>query len=97
MNRTLTLSFVALALAAAGCAGSGGPSQSFGASDGGGGLDPLQQLEEDTGHSWSIRWRQELHTPALLEGRTAPMATTGGDAERAGRAVPPSIMARSTP
>jgi len=84
MHRTLTLSFAVLALAAAGCRGSSGTSSSFGTTDGGD-VDPLQQLEEDTGHSWSIRWRQELHTPALLEGRTAPMATTGGDAERAGR------------
>ena len=92
MSRTLTFATLtvaatvfAIVVACAGCRG-GGPSYSFGASPDGGGADPLQQLEEDTGHSWSVRWRQELHTPAMLEGRTAPLATTGDDAERAGRA-----------
>src|SRR5262249_40670781 len=83
MHRTLTLGFTFVVLVvAAGCRGGG--SRSFAATDGGE-IDPLQQLEEDTGHSWSVRWRQELHTPAMLEGRTAPMASTGSDAERAGR------------
>ena len=93
---TLILSalFFALALIAAGCS-AGAAAPSFAPSDGGG-IDPLQQLEEDTGHSWSVRWRQELHTPALLEGRTAPLATTGADAERAGRDFL-RRTARSTP
>lgn len=48
-------------------------------------MDPLQQLEAETGHEWSVRWHADIHTPAFLEGRTAPMATTGADAERTGR------------
>ena len=79
MNRTLT--FVILALAAACGPGTG---QSRDGSDGSA-ADPLQQLEAETGHAWTVRWRDDLHTPALLEGRTAPMATTGSDAARAGR------------
>jgi len=80
MTRTLTLVVLALA---AGC-GSAASTSSAGNSDGAT-TDPLQQLEADTGQSWTVRWRAELHTPALLEGRTAPMATTGPDAERTGR------------
>jgi bacillolysin len=80
MNRTLTLVILALT---AGC--SSHPASSLANSDGAV-ADPLQQLETDTGQTWSVRWRADLHTPALLEGRTAPMATTGPDAERAGRA-----------
>lgn len=79
MNRTHTLVVLALA---AGC-GKGAPSSL--AHVDGGATDPLQQLEADTGQSWSVRWREDLHTPALLEGRTSPMATTGPDAERVGR------------
>ncbi len=78
MNRTLTLVVLALT---AGCASPG--STNVGNSDGAN--DPLQQLEADTGQTWTVRWRDDLHTPALLEGRTAPLATTGPDAERAGR------------
>jgi bacillolysin len=80
MNRTLTLVVLALA---AGC-GPTSTRSSAGTSDGATN-DPLQQLEAETGHTWTVRWREDLHTPALLEGRTAPMATTGPDAERAGR------------
>src|SRR5512142_1460625 len=78
MNRTLTLVVLALT---AGCAGRAptGTGSTDAASD------PLQQLEADTGQTWTVRWRDDLHTPALLEGRTAPIATTGPDAERAGR------------
>ncbi len=78
MNRRFSLVVLALA---AGC-GSGAP-RDPGSPDGA--VDPLQQLEADTGHDWTVRWRADLHTPALLEGRTAPLATTGSDAERAGR------------
>src|SRR5207247_7418917 len=45
--------------------------------------DPIQLLERETGHPWSVRWRDD-HTPAFLEGRTAPLAATGDDAARAG-------------
>ncbi len=75
MNRTHMLVIVALAV---GC--------SRGTTAGGASTDPLQQLEADTGHSWTVRWRADLHTPALLEGRTTPMASTADDAARAGRA-----------
>lgn len=78
MNRTLTLVILTFV---AGCAG--GPATGSGTTDGM--TDPLQQLEADTGQPWTVRWRNDLHTPALLEGRTAPIATTGPDAERAGR------------
>ncbi|MCU1281242.1 MAG: peptidase family protein [bacterium] len=79
MNRTLTLVVLALA---AGC-GTNAREPVVGSD--GAVNDPLQQLETETGHQWTVRWREDLHTPALLEGRTAPMATTGADAERAGR------------
>jgi Zn-dependent metalloprotease len=49
-------------------------------------MDPLAQLEADTGHPWSVRWHRDVHTPAFMEGRTAPLAATPTDAERAGRA-----------
>jgi bacillolysin len=80
MNRTLTLVVLALA---AGC----GPTTTMQGSAGSDGAvtDPLQQLESETGYTWTVRWRQDLHTPALLEGKTAPMATTASDAERVGR------------
>ena len=78
MNRTLTLVVFALV---AGCAGRA-PTRV--ADTDGGTTDPLQQLEADTGQTWTVRWRTDLHTPALLEGRTPPLATTGPDAERAG-------------
>jgi thermolysin len=52
----------------------------------GGPLDPLAQLEADTGASWSVRWQTDVHTPAFMEGRTPPMAATPADARRAGRA-----------
>jgi bacillolysin len=48
--------------------------------------DALAALERDTGRSWTVRWHPDLHTPAYLQGRTAPLAATPGDAERAGRA-----------
>jgi bacillolysin len=81
MNRTLTLAVLTLA---AGC----GPTNMLQGTDGNSDAainDPLLQLEAETGHAWTVRWREDVHTPALLEGRTAPMATTGADAERAGR------------
>jgi Zn-dependent metalloprotease len=48
--------------------------------------DPLMQLEADTGHSWTVRWHKDIHTPAFMEGRTSPLAATPTDAQRAGRA-----------
>jgi Zn-dependent metalloprotease len=81
MNRTLTLVVFALI---AGCAGRA-PAGFDNSADAGATTDPLQQLEADTGQTWTVRWRADVHTPALLEGRTAPMATTGPDGERAGR------------
>lgn len=56
-----------------------------GATDGSAPLDPLQELEAETGHTWTVRWHDDLHTPAFLEGGTAPMATTADDAARTGR------------
>lgn len=77
MNRSLSsLLFLAVV---AGCGGAQDPS-TVGAT-----TDPLQQLEAETGHSWTVRWQPDVHTPAFLEGRTAPMATTAADAERVGR------------
>jgi bacillolysin len=80
MNRTLTLVILALT---AGCGSHAAGTLANDNADAA--TDPLQQLEADTGASWSVRWRDDLHTPALLEGRTAPMATTGPDAKRVGR------------
>lgn len=76
MNRPIT--FVILALAA-GCS-----STIDGIPTDGVASDPLKQLETETGHSWSVRWRDD-HTPAFLEGRTAPLAATADDAARSGR------------
>lgn len=72
---------LALASVAIGC---GRPSLSSRSGDKSG-LDPLQQLEAETGTTWSVRWHSDIHTPAYLEGRTAPLANTADDAERAGR------------
>jgi bacillolysin len=49
-------------------------------------LDALGELERDTGQKWTVRWHKDVHIPAFLEGRTAPLAATANDAERAGRA-----------
>jgi thermolysin len=46
----------------------------------------LEQLERDTGHRWHARWHSDLHTPAFLDGRTAPLAASPPDAVREGRA-----------
>ena len=48
--------------------------------------DPLASLEHETGQTWTVRWHPDVHTPALLAGRTAPIAASPQDAERAGRA-----------
>lgn len=72
-----------MVVALAGC----GPSAPDALADAGGGApDPLSQLEADSGGRWRIRWHQDLHTPAFLEGKTDPMAATPKDAERAARA-----------
>lgn len=76
MNRSMSLLFVVVV---AGCGGHGSSTTVDAA------MDPLQQLEAETGHAWTVRWRDDLHTPAFLEGGTAPMATTAADAERTGR------------
>ena len=76
MNRSVSL----IVLALAGC----GPTMHALSSDGAA-RDPLQALEDETGHSWTVRWQPDIHTPAFLEGRTAPMATTADDAARTGR------------
>src|SRR5438876_133963 len=52
----------------------------------GGSSDPLASLEQETGQSWTVRWHPDVHTPAVLAGRTAPLAASPQDAERAGRA-----------
>jgi Zn-dependent metalloprotease len=49
-------------------------------------VDPLAQLERDTGHRWYARYHADLHTPAFLDGRTAPLAASPQDALREGRA-----------
>jgi thermolysin len=52
------------------------------------GADPdgaVAQLESETGHRWYLRRHPLLGTPAYLDGRTAPMAVTPRDAERAAR------------
>jgi Zn-dependent metalloprotease len=54
--------------------------------DGGSAVDPLQQLDEDTGVTWKVRYHSDVHIPAYLAGRTAPMAVTPADALRAGEA-----------
>lgn len=79
MNRSLTIVFFAFAV------GCGPRTSSSSSSSDGPTTDPLQQLIAETGHDWTVRWRDDLHTPALLEGRTAPMATTADDAARVGR------------
>lgn len=47
--------------------------------------DQLASLEAETGHPWSMRLGT-FGTPAILEGQTAPLAVSPGDAERAARA-----------
>jgi bacillolysin len=56
------------------------------ATDGDHVTDPLEALEKDTGHPWTVRYHTALKTPAFLEGRTLPLAATPSDAERAGKA-----------
>lgn len=46
----------------------------------------LAALEEETGHAWQLRRHPTLRTPATLDGRTRPLATTPRDADRAARA-----------
>ena len=45
----------------------------------------LIALETETGHTWTMRRHPLLHTPAFLEGRTRPLASTPRDAERVAR------------
>jgi len=49
-------------------------------------LDPLAQLEADTGSTWLVRWHEDVHTPAFMQGHTPPLAVSPSDAKRAGRA-----------
>lgn len=81
MLRSRSALLFSLLIPIAGCSGYG-----FGDSGDGGAADPLAQLEADTGTTWTVRYHPDVHTPAFLEGRTAPMAATPSDAERAGRA-----------
>lgn len=78
---TLTLTLTA-ALAVTGC---GRPSLFSTTHGDQGALDALAQLDAETGVTWSARWYSDIHTPAFLEGRTAPLANTAVDAARAGR------------
>lgn len=48
-------------------------------------LAALQALEEETGTTWRVRWQRDVHTPAFLEGRTAPMIARHASAEKAAR------------
>jgi Zn-dependent metalloprotease len=81
MIRNISFVPFALTLALGGC---GRPSLRPSSGDTNG-LDPLQQLDAETGVTWSVRWHSDIHTPAYLEGRTAPLANTAVDAARAGR------------
>jgi bacillolysin len=88
MARSISFSLLAFAncigLAAGGCGGThAGGSLDGGSVDPGG--DPIAALIAETGHPWSVRWHSDIHTPALLEGRTASMAATADDAARTGR------------
>ncbi|HEX4459131.1 MAG TPA: M4 family metallopeptidase, partial [Polyangia bacterium] len=81
--RMIRLTLVsALAVAFAGC---GRPSLLSATHGDQGALDALAQLDAETGVTWTARWYADIHTPALLEGRTAPLANTAVDAARAGR------------
>jgi Zn-dependent metalloprotease len=63
------------------CACRGGPSLPQPA-----GTDPaLAAIERDTGHSWTIRWQEDLPTAAFLEGESPPWATSISQAEAIGR------------
>jgi bacillolysin len=77
MTRSISLAILAFLT---GCSSRGGRIDTDGATS-----DPIRQLEAETGHSWSVRWHEDVHTPAFLEGRTAPMAVTADDAARTGR------------
>jgi Zn-dependent metalloprotease len=83
MKTLVLLSLSSLALAGAGCDPSSDASASL---DAGTPREALAQLERETGQKWRVRLHPDLQTPAFLEGRTAPMAATAADAERAGRA-----------
>jgi len=41
----------------------------------------LRALELETKASWTARWHDSVHTPAVLEGRTAPMLTKASAAD----------------
>jgi Zn-dependent metalloprotease len=51
--------------------------------------DPQEQalaaLESDTGVTWSVRYHEDVHTPAFLDGRTAPLAAHPSQAAAAAR------------
>lgn len=46
----------------------------------------LAALGRDTGSKWTVRYHADVHTPAFLEGRTAPVAVSPNEAARAARA-----------
>jgi thermolysin len=43
----------------------------------------LRRLESDTGVAWTVRWRSDDHTPAVLAGRTPPVVDRVSAAEAA--------------
>ncbi len=43
----------------------------------------LAALEAETNTTWTVRYHADVHTPAFLEGRTAPMVAKPSDAARA--------------
>ena len=75
-NRSRALAFLAMLFSA--CEG---PAAVFVAPD----EAALAALEAETGHTWQLRAHPVLHTPAFLEGATAPLAATAKDADAATR------------
>jgi bacillolysin len=45
----------------------------------------LADLEQETGTPWIVRYHPDLHTPAFLEGRTAPLVAHASEAPGAAR------------
>ena len=68
-----------LSIGGCGAAGPGDPAQD----------DPqaaaLAALDHDTGVPWTVRYHEDVHTPAFLEGRTSPLITSPSQAARATR------------
>jgi thermolysin len=47
--------------------------------------DALANLESETGVPWTVRYHPDIHTPAFLDGKTAPMVARASDAAGAAR------------